>query len=70
MRLFWVFIIQHKRFADVFQAIAKKQRNGLQKQLGLTPNELGILTCLGQFLNQKMLSIPSCYHGENILLDW
>ena len=73
MRLFWVFIIQHKRFADVVQAIVKKQQNGLQKQLGLIPNELGILTCHGRFLNVDMsedAKYPSCYHGENNLLDW
>ena len=52
VRLFWVFVIQHKGFVDVFQAIAKKQRNGLQKQLGSAPNdELGILTCHGRILN-------------------
>jgi len=28
-----VFAIQHKRFADVFQAITKIQQNGLQIQL-------------------------------------
>ena len=38
----------------MFQAIVKKQRNGLQKQLGLAPNEFGILTCHGRFLNAEM----------------
>jgi len=40
----------------VFQAISKKQRNGLQKQLGLIANEFGILICHGRFLNADMAS--------------
>ena len=48
-------------FADVIHAITKKQRNGLQKQLGLTPNELGILTCHGRFLNAECPKIQSTY---------
>ena len=49
-----MYVVQHRRFLDVFQAIVKKQRNGLQKQLGLAPNEFGILTCHGRFLNAEM----------------
>ena len=54
MSLFWVYVVQHRRFSDAFQAIVKKQRNGLQKQFGLAPNEFGILTCHDRFLNAEM----------------
>jgi len=52
--LFWVYVAQHRRYEDAFQAISKKQTNGLQKQLGLIPNEFGILICHGRFLNANM----------------
>ena len=54
VRLFWVYVVQQRRYADVFHAITKRQQNGLTKQLGLTPNEYGILTCHGRFLNAEM----------------
>ena len=53
-RLFWVYIVQRRRYADVFCAIAKKQRNGLRKQLGLMLSDYDILTCHGRFLNAEM----------------
>ena len=53
-RLFWVYIVQRRRYADVFCAIAKKQRNGLRKQFGLMQNDYDILTCHGRFLNAEM----------------
>ena len=53
-RFFWVYIVQRRRYADVFCAIAKKQRNGLRKQLGLMLNDYDILTCHGKFLNVEM----------------
>jgi len=52
--LFQVYVVQHKRFSDVFRGIVKKQRNGLQKELDLTPNEFGILMCHGRFLTAEM----------------
>ena len=47
-------MVQQRRYADVFHAITKRQQNGLTKQLGLTPNEYGILTCHGRFLNAEI----------------
>ena len=53
-RMFQVYVVQQRRFADVFCAITKKQRNRLRKQLSLTPNDFGILICHGRFLNAEM----------------
>ena len=53
-RLLWFHVAQQRKFADVFHAIIAKQRNGLQKQLGLEPDSYGILRCHGRFLNAKL----------------
>ena len=48
-RLSWVYVIQHRRFAEVFNAISRNQKNGLQKQLGLKVDQFSILRCHGRF---------------------
>ena len=71
-RLFWVYIVQQKRFTNVFCAITRKQRNGLQKQLGLMPNDFGILVCHGRFLIAEMsedAKYPKLLPQYDILLD-
>ena len=53
-KLWWVSVIQQKAFAEVFSAISKRQKNGLQKQLGLRADEFDVLRCHGRFLNADM----------------
>ena len=53
-RLLWLYVVQHRKFADVFHAINTKQRNGLQKQLSLEPDSHAILRCHGRFLNAEL----------------
>ena len=43
-RLCWVYVVEQRRFADVFLVITKKQRNWVIKQLGLIPNDFGMYT--------------------------
>ena len=47
INLLWVYVIQHRKFHEVFSAIQKHQRNCLQQQLGLKLDEVGILRCYG-----------------------
>jgi len=53
-KLLWIYFVQHRRFADVFCSIITKQKNGLQKQLGLEPDKYGILRCHGRFVNAEL----------------
>jgi len=53
-KLLWVYVVQHRTFADVFRALITKQKNGLQKQLGLELDKYGILRCHGRFLNAEL----------------
>ena len=53
-KLCWVFVIQRRNFADVFNAIEKGQKNGLQKQLGLRVDKFNVIRCHGRFLNTDL----------------
>ena len=46
--------MQHRRFGDVFRVMIAKQKNGLQKQLGLEPDKYEILRCHGRFWNAEL----------------
>jgi len=49
--LFWIYVIQHRQFCEVFTAIRKNEINCLQRQLGLQVDEFGLLRCCGRFQN-------------------
>ena len=49
--LFWIYVIQHRQFREVFTAIRKNEINCLQRQLGLQVDEFGLLRCCGRFQN-------------------
>ena len=53
-KLCWVFVIQRRNFGDVFNAIEKRQKNGLQKQLGLRVDKFNVIRCHGRFLNADL----------------
>ena len=50
-----MFVIQQRNFANVFNAIRKGQKNGLQKQLGLKKvDKFNLIRCHGRFLNDDL----------------
>ena len=46
-----IFVIQHRRYPDVFVAIVKHRKNCLQRQLGLKLDDVEILRCYGRYMN-------------------
>ena len=75
VNLLWVYVIQHRRFYDVFSAIQKRQRNCLQQQLGLKLDEVGILRCYGRYSNAIINEdtkypklLPRYEHFTNLLI--
>ena len=73
--LIWIYVIQRRRFPDVFKAIQKHHRNCLQQQLGLKVDDDGILRCHGRFANATMNEgtkypklLPRYEHFTNLLI--
>ena len=73
--LLWIYVIQHRKFYDVFSAIQKQQRNCLQQQLGLKLDEVGILRCYGRYVNATISEgtkypklLPRYEHFTNLLI--
>ena len=75
-KLFWMYVMQQRKFSDVSQAIKRKQRNSLQKQLGVKVDEFGIMRCHGQFLNAEIsedakypMFLPCQEHFVNLVIQ-
>ena len=58
--LLWVFVVQKRKFADVFIAIVKNRKHCLIHQLGLRLDEYGVLRCYGRFLNAETTDSAKC----------
>jgi len=58
--LLWVFVVQKRRFANVFIAIMKNRKHCLIHQLGLRLDEYGVLRCYGRFLNAETTDSTKC----------
>jgi len=49
--LLWLYVIQHRRYSDVFVDIVKHRKNCIQQQLGFKIDDIGLLRCHGRLNN-------------------
>ena len=75
--LLWVYVVQHRKFHDIFIAIQKGEVNCLQKQLGLEMDDMGILRCSGRLQNANLSEqakhpklLPRHEHFTHLLIQY